>query len=74
MSENVSEAPKPDRGWAWPARSRKAHYFVGGRSLCGKWGWLGGADTLYDTNHNSSDNCASCKRRRADLKTETSCG
>jgi len=31
-------------GPGWPIRSRKAHYFVEGRSLCGKWMWFGNPD------------------------------
>jgi hypothetical protein len=28
-------------GWAWLRNSRNEHYFVDGRSLCGKWLGLG---------------------------------
>ncbi|GAI42565.1 unnamed protein product, partial [marine sediment metagenome] len=41
------------------ANSRKAHYFIDGRSLCGKWLFFG---ALYDSNDNSPDNCTSCKK------------
>jgi hypothetical protein len=27
-------------GWNWLVNSAKEHYFVKGRSLCGKWGLL----------------------------------
>lgn len=38
MSEKGLRKP----GWAWPERSRKAHFFdEGGRSLCGRWFFLG---------------------------------
>lgn len=47
------------KGWGFPANSRKAHYFVDGRSLCGKWMYFG---SLEDSNDNSSDNCTACKK------------
>lgn len=46
-------------GWGWPAFSKKAHYFLDGRSLCMKW-LFGGP--LESGNDNSDDNCAACKR------------
>ena len=49
-------------GWAFPNGSRKAHYFVETRSLCGKWGFYMGL--TEDSNYESPDNCAECKRRR----------
>ena len=52
---------KADRGWGWPAASKKAHYFVGGTSLCGKWMFFG--RNLENTNHDSNDNCSQCKTR-----------
>lgn len=53
------------RGWGWPGFSKKAHYFIDGRSLCGKWMYLG---ELEDSNHESSDNCATCKTRHARMQ------
>jgi len=47
-------------GWGWPVYSKKAHYFVDGRSLCGKWLYLG---SLEQGNDDSRDNCAECKKR-----------
>jgi len=26
-----------NEGWCWPLETRKAHYFRGGKSLCGEW-------------------------------------
>jgi len=51
-----------NEGWGWLINSRKWHYFVGGRSLCGRWlaPWL---KELEQGNDNSPDNCAECKRR-----------
>ena len=49
------------KGWGFPLNSRKAHYFNNdARSLCGKWMYFG---TLEDSNHNSPDNCAKCRRK-----------
>ena len=54
------------RGWWFPANSRKAHYMMGTRSMCGKWSTLGvpTAGMYSDELHNSPDNCAECRRRR----------
>lgn len=51
---------KSEEGWAWPVNSRKAHYFVDGRSLCGKWMYLG---EVEEGNDYSPDNCRECIRR-----------
>lgn len=54
-------------GWGWPLDSRKAHYFVGGRSLCKKWMFTG---TLVDNQDNPGgpDDCKECVRRLAKRK------
>jgi len=46
-------------GWGWITNSPKWHYFVDGRSLCGKWIGLG---ELEQGNDGSPDNCTACKR------------
>ena len=46
-------------GWGWPSNSKKAHYVVEGRSLCGKWLYLG---QLEQGNDGSPDNCTACKK------------
>ena len=56
---------EPKNGWGFPANSRKAHYFIDGRSLCGKWFFLG---TLEDSNDDSSDNCTACKKALQKLR------
>jgi len=38
----VSERVRRD-GWCWPGDARKAHFFVAGRSLCGRWAFFGDA-------------------------------
>lgn len=48
-------------GWAQFNNARKAHYFVAGRSLCGKWmkTWRGGFSNAYW----NEDKCKPCERR-----------
>lgn len=50
---------KQKEGWGWPPLSKKAHYFDGGRSLCGKWLFLGVVEQGGDE---SPDNCQQCRR------------
>ncbi len=57
-----------ERGWTWLHNSRKWHYFVGGRSVCGKFGLLGQPELLAGDD-GSPDNCAACKRAVAKLRT-----
>jgi len=49
-------------GWTWLRNSRKWHYFVDNRSLCGRW-MLFTAPGLEQGNDNSSDNCAMCQKK-----------
>jgi hypothetical protein len=51
-----------NEGWGWPIRTKKAHYFKNGVSLCGKWGF-GGA--VEQSNDNSPDNCKACRKKLA---------
>ncbi len=52
---------KNKKGWGFPINSKKAHYFDGdSMSLCNRWMFLG---ELEDDNHDSPDNCASCKTK-----------
>lgn len=62
MSEEREVAAKPAvaHGWGWPSNSRKAHYFFGGRSVCGKWGFFG--EVTPDTGKKGPDDCAACSR------------
>jgi hypothetical protein len=50
-------------GWAWPFNSRKAHYYVDGKSLCGKWTLFGGQTELG--NDESPDNCKTRTKKLA---------
>lgn len=60
-------------GWAWPSDNYKvkAHYFVGARSLCGRWGFFGvlEAKNQCDTDEPLDYDCCAChraaKKRRA---------
>ena len=52
------------RGWAVLPNARKAHYFVGGKALCGGWLWMGDVE---DDRHDHADNCATCRKKRERL-------
>ena len=46
-------------GWGFPGLAKKAHYFIGMRSLCRKW-MYGGA--LEPDNGPSPDDCKECRK------------
>lgn len=52
-------------GWGWPASSPKAHVFVEGRSLCGRWMYLGNSQPITKAPHaeRGPDDCAACHRK-----------
>jgi hypothetical protein len=56
---------KPKHGWGFPSASKKAHYFHGGRSLCGKWGFFGTVEpqTTPVPAERGPDDCAECHRK-----------
>lgn len=58
---------KPMFGWGWPSRSKKAHVFSGGRSMCGKWGFFGSVDAItkvmVETHDRGPDDCVECSRK-----------
>jgi hypothetical protein len=54
------------RGWGWPGLSKKSHYFIEGRSLCGKWIFMGALTTV---DFKSPDDCADCRRRLTKMQT-----
>ncbi len=56
----MSKDPQKE-GWGFPPNSRKAHYFVNSKSLCGKWLWL--SNKLDPAGETSPDDCALCTRR-----------
>lgn len=55
-------------GWGFPEASKKAHYFVGSLSLCGRWGFFSGE--LEKGNDKSPDNCSICMKLLANRLTE----
>lgn len=57
------------RGWWFALNARKAHFYEAGEviAICRKQMSLGARPNTEDDNHDSSDNCAECKRRRAKL-------
>lgn len=61
-------AEKVERGWGWPMNSKKAHYFIEGRSLCGNWGFSG---ALTANDAHSPDDCADCTGRRGKMLERT---
>jgi hypothetical protein len=67
-AQRPSEDVKPDRGWHLRmARSvSKAHYFVDGRSLCGRQ-VIGSNVKLEDFMHHNTHNCEVCMKRRDKL-------
>jgi len=56
---------EPRKGWGFPLKLKKAHYFIDGRSLCGKWMFFG---NLEDSNDESPDNCTACKKALQKLR------
>lgn len=58
-------APKPekeDQGWGVPVNTKKAHYFIKGRPLCGRWMSIGWVE---DNRHDHPGNCKACLQARA---------
>ena len=60
LRKKIEEMKTTLEGWGFPLLSRKAHYFMRGRSLCGKWGFFG---EVEPGNDDSPDNCAECKKK-----------
>lgn len=50
-------------GWGWPLLSKKAHYFVEARSLCGRWMYTG--ELTDNQGAKSPDDCAACTKKLA---------
>jgi len=51
-----------NEGWGWPGRASEGHYFVGGRSLCGRWLYDGEVD---EGDYEGWSRCAVCRRKLA---------
>jgi hypothetical protein len=63
-----------NEGWYWGYPNPKRHYFVKGKSLCGKVESLGG--DMRPESHDNSNNCPECvkragKRNPSDVLSET---
>lgn len=54
----MSSASVPDRGWGWPLNAKAPHFFVSGRSLCGRWMYYG---PLEDARSVDGD-CKACTK------------
>lgn len=52
----------PDEGWAKPLNVKKWHYFRGGRSLCGSWGYFGTA-LQEDDGKDHKEDCGRCLKK-----------
>jgi hypothetical protein len=68
MSQDEATLSSSD-GWGWPGLSRKAHYFVGSRSLCGRWMYTGRRLAGPEAKP-SPDDCKECGRRLAKTRGE----
>lgn len=54
--------------WGWPLNAKKAHVFLEGRSLCGRWLFLGnGAAIEQAPLRKGPDDCAKCFTRVVEL-------
>ena len=60
-------------GWTWLRNSRKWHYFVDQRSLCGRFLLLANPD-LEQGNDDSPDNCKACIKALASKRKEENDG
>ena len=56
----MSAASKKE-GWCWLVNSDRCHYFVNGKSLCGKWGILGYGDC--DDSPIGNPPCTTCRKK-----------
>lgn len=73
VSEVKTEGSKKSESkvmlWGWPMLSKKAHVFVGGRSLCGKWMFLAsperGATEIKTapSEERGPDDCSACHKK-----------
>jgi hypothetical protein len=61
-TDPTEKTPPAAEGWGWPEASRKAHYFVGATSLCGKWMYTGLVEVQSLGDKPQRDDCVSCWR------------
>jgi len=50
-----------NEGWAMPGNTKKYHYFVDKRSLCGSWMFLG--ELQADDGKEGPNDCKTCRRK-----------
>jgi hypothetical protein len=53
----------PNVGWFKFSNSRKFHWIVAGRSLCGKWLYLGNGRLDFIMGKPGPDDCRACRRK-----------
>ena len=54
------------KGWAWPLNARAAHFFIAGRSLCGRWIFFGRVSP--DDGRDGPLDCKTCSRKIKKLR------
>ena len=59
----MADETEVKKGWGFPALSRKAHYFVDGKSLCARWAFFGDLDDTANGVKPSPDDCAACRKK-----------
>ena len=69
---------KEKEGWSWLFNSKVEHYFVEGKSLCGKWGILGYGDCAEHSNNPCANNKKKLEKRKqkeckCDMNPEFNC-
>lgn len=64
------EGKASDKGWGSPGASKKHHYFVDGRSLCGKWLYLGPVVDDDFSKGTGREDCVACWRAYAKSQTK----
>jgi hypothetical protein len=50
------------KGWGQPGLAKKAHYFIDGMALCGRWMYSGELDNV-DAGTAGPDDCTVCRRK-----------
>lgn len=59
MNEKIEAGPS--EGWGFPGNGKRWHYFINGRSLCGKWAFFGPLEA--DDGEARSVDCRACSKR-----------
>lgn len=56
----MTKTEKLKEGWGFPLNSKKMHYFIDGRSPCGKWMFFG---NLESDEWEDPLDCKECRKR-----------